>query len=226
MPLLFSRHLFPQTTFGLWQIAEEEAFFREDLPLSPAEEGEFAQLKGILRQEWLAARWLLHKLTGEAIRLPLAKDAFSKPFFPDNEHLLCSLSHSHGIVGALLKRQNGGAGGAGCDIQVMVEKMTRLAPKFLSAAEAAFVTEHKPAEQFDLLHIYWTAKESLYKAYGLKALDFRAHLHVGQFKWNGIKGEGVGRVEKDGFLQRYRLWFEKMQVHDDQGLIWTVCDPL
>lgn len=242
MPLLFSRHPFPQATFGLWQIAEDEAFFRADLPLSVAEEVEFARLKGIRRQEWLAARWLLHKLTGESIRLPLAKDAFSKPFFPDNEHLSCSLSHSHGIVGALLRstRSDGfrrvnpaarsslsrwsGVGG-GCDIQMMVEKMTRLAPKFLSDEEAAFVAGHNPVARFDLLHIFWTAKESLYKAYGLKALDFRAHLRLEPFDWDGIKGEGLGRIEKDVFRQPYRLWFEKLQLPDGQELVWTVCEP-
>ena len=103
MPLLLTTHPFLDTTFGLWQIAEEESFFREELPLSREEEAEITRLKNDLRRhEWLASRWLLHKMTGAPQRLPLAKDAFSKPFFPENQHLACSLSHSHGIVGALI----------------------------------------------------------------------------------------------------------------------------
>ncbi len=81
MPLLLTTHPFPDTAFGLWQIAEEEAFFRDEMPLTAAEETELAKLKNIRRMEWLASRWLLHKLTGAPQRLPLAKDAFSKPFF-------------------------------------------------------------------------------------------------------------------------------------------------
>ncbi|HAD12651.1 MAG TPA: hypothetical protein DCF33_09450, partial [Saprospirales bacterium] len=103
MPLLLVSKPFPNASFGLWQIAEEEDYFRADLPLSKDEETEFARHQNPLRRlEWLAGRWLLHKLTDEPERLPLAKDAFSKPFFPENQHLGCSLSHSKGTVGVLI----------------------------------------------------------------------------------------------------------------------------
>lgn len=219
MPLLLATHPFPDTVFGLWQIAEEEAFFRDELPLTVAEETELARLKNIRRLEWLASRWLLHKLTGSPQRLPLAKDAFSKPFFLGQPDLYCSLSHSHGIVGALLARQN-----VGCDIQVEVTKMPRLAHKFLHKKEDAFVRKHTATEQFDLFHVFWTAKESLYKAYGLKELDFRAHMRLEPFLWTG-NGNTAGWVKKNSFRQRYRLYFEKLHLPAEGALIWTVCLP-
>lgn len=248
MPLLLTRHPFPDTTFGLWQIAEEEAFFREELPLTTAEELEMARLKNDLRRrEWLAGRWLLHKLSGAPQRLPLAKDAFSKPFFPENKHLACSLSHSHGIVGAFIWEWGLGIWdwegpipnpqspnpkslipnpqSCGCDIQVLVDKMTRLAPKFLHLEEEQFVAGRTESERFDLLHVLWTAKESLYKAYGLKELDFRAHLRVESIDWNDGRGTGRGIVEKNAFRETYRLLFEKIEVPDAGALVWTVCLP-
>jgi phosphopantetheinyl transferase len=238
MPLLLTRHPFPDTTFGLWQIAEEEAFFREELPLTAAEELEMARLKNDLRRrEWLAGRWLLHKLSGAPQRLPLAKDAFSKPFFPENKNLACSLSHSHGIVGAFiwdlglttwdlgLGTYDLGLGTCGCDIQVLVDKMTRLAPKFLNLEEEKFVAGKAESEQFDLLHVIWTAKESLYKAYGLKELDFRAHLHLEAIEWNDGRGSGIGIVEKNTFRETYRLLFEKIDIPGTGELVWTVCLP-
>jgi len=234
MPLLLTRHPFPDTTFGLWQIAEEESFFREELPLSPDEEAEMSRLKNDLRRhEWLAGRWLLHKLTGAPQRLPLAKDAFSKPFFPENQHLACSLSHSHGTVGALVFHPSSLTPhsslltpSCGCDIQVLVEKMPRLASKFLNVEEEEFVASHSAPEQFDLLHVFWTAKESLYKAYGLKALDFRAHLRVESFAWKENGGAARGWVEKDDFSKAYQLIFEKIILPDGAGeLVWTVCLP-
>lgn len=233
MPLLLTTHPFPDTTFGLWQIAEEEAFFREELPLSPEEEAEMSRLRNPLRRhEWLAGRWLLHKLTGAPQRLPLAKDAFSKPFFPENQHLACSLSHSHGTVGALVFHPPLLAPhlslltpSCGCDIQVLVEKMPRLASKFLNLEEEEFVASHAASTQFDLLHVFWTAKESLYKAYGLKSLDFRAHLRVEPFEWREHRGATRGWVEKNDFRQAYQLQFEKIILPDSGELVWTVCLP-
>ncbi|MBX2889922.1 MAG: 4'-phosphopantetheinyl transferase superfamily protein [Saprospiraceae bacterium] len=239
MPLLLTRHPAPDTMFGIWQAAEEEAFFRQELPLSPEEEAEIARLKHDLRRhEWLAGRWLLHKLTGAPQRLPLAKDAFSKPFFPENQQLACSLSHSHGIVGALILDEQQTTSNqqpttnnqqritCGCDIQVLVSKMPRLASKFLSEEEEKFIRQHSATAQFDLLHVFWTAKESLYKAYGLKALDFRAHLRVEPFVWKEQRGRSIGCVEKEGVRQSYDLQFEKIALPNEDELVWTVCLPL
>lgn len=234
MPLLLTRHPFPDTTFGLWQIAEEEAFFRDELPLSEAEETEVTRLKNDLRRhEWFAGRWLLHKLSGAPQRLPLAKDAFSKPFFPENRSLACSLSHSHGVVGALISDCGLGIADCGasapseigCDVQVLVEKMSRLAGKFLSAEEELFIANHPQSVQFDLLHVFWTAKESLYKAYGLKELDFRTHMRIEPFHWEDGRTSARGWVEKQEYRQAFRLHSEKIDLPDSGALIWTVGVP-
>lgn len=227
MPILLSRHPYPGAVFGLWLIEEPEEWFRADLPLSAAELEEYAGLKGIRRMEWLAARWLLHKLSGRALRLPLAKDAFSKPFFPDAAYLRCSLSHSQGVVGALLEQVDvPRPADGGCDIQVMVEKMRRIAPKFLSEEEARFVAGQPPERQFELLHVFWTAKESLYKSWGAKELDFRAHLSVNIANWDGRSGSGKGWIRKGAFELPYSLHFESCTLPDARKLIWTLCDAL
>ena len=219
MPLLTIRHPLADATLGLWLVAEEEHFFSNDLPLSTAEARDLFALKNARRLEWLAGRWLLHRLTGEAQRLPLAKDAFSKPFFLDQPDLHCSLSHSHGVVGALIADQN-----CGCDVQVLVEKMPRLAPKFLSGLETEFVGCHREELQFDLFHIFWTAKESMYKAYGLKELDFRGNMELAPFDWDGEAGQAVGVLKKDGFQQVFQLNFEKSALPDGNGAyISTTC---
>lgn len=223
MPLLFTRHiaLHPEQvlTFGAWQVAEDERYFREDLPLTEEEENDLEPYKGIRRLEWLAGRWLLHKLTGADLRLPLGKNAFAKPFFLHRPELHCSLSHSHGIVGAMLADSV-----CGCDLQVLVEKMPRLAGKFLHQEEDSFLRSFPPAAQFDLMHVFWTAKESLYKAYGLKELDFRGHLRLEPFEWSGLSAETTGWVRKNTFRQAYHLHFEKAELPDETGaFVWTVC---
>lgn len=218
MPLLLTTHPFPSTTFGVWQIAEDEAYFRRDMPLLPEEEAELARYKDIRRLEWLAVRWLLHKLTGLSERLPLGKNAFAKPFFLDRPELHCSLSHSHGVVGALLADRV-----CGCDLQVLVDKMPNIANKFLHIEEARFIQQFPTDQQFDLFHIFWTAKESLYKAYGLKELDFRAHLRLDPFDWSGYAAEAPGWIRKDNFSQSYQLHFEKVELPEKGAFVWTVC---
>ncbi len=218
MPLLLLTHPAPGATFALWRLDESEDFFRAGLPLSPSEEADLARFKDLRRLEWLASRRLLHQLTGSAQRLELVKDAFSKPFFLHAPERHCSLSHSKGIVGALLAEAV-----CGCDVQVLVEKMPRLAHKFLRPEEADFVSGHGVVEQFDLLHVFWTAKESLYKAYGLKALDFRKHIRVEPFIWENGRAIATGWVEKDDYSGKFKLYSAKIELDEACSLIWTVC---
>ncbi len=218
MPVLLASHPFEQATFGLWQIAEPEAFFRDRLPLAQDEERDLAPLKGIRRAEWLASRYLLHLLTGENERLPLAKTAFAKPFFLDKPDLHCSLSHSHGIVGALLAPVE-----CGCDVQVFVDKMPKLAHKFISPEEFEFVNAFPVMEQFELFHAFWTAKESLYKTYGLRELDFRRHIGLDSFLWPASPAETTGWIAKDNYCQPFSLLLEKHTLPDEHHLMTAVC---
>lgn len=216
--LLFSQHLEPTVQFAAWHIAEEEAFFRQDLPLSGAEDTEIGRYQLPLRRlEWLAARWLLHRLTGRSERLPLIKDNYSKPFFLDTPHLHCSLSHSHGTVAALLSEQV-----CGCDIQMLVPKITRIAPKFMLSADFDWVDKYPPEERLELLHLFWTTKEALYKAHGLKELDFNEHLFVEPFDWNPLQtciGRGV--IKKAGKTDYYQLKMGRFEW-ESGVFLWTV----
>jgi phosphopantetheinyl transferase len=223
MPLLRSHHPTPTCIFGIWHIAEDEQFFRQDLPLSDVEAAELALHKGLRRLEWLAGRWLLHHLSGAPQRMPLAKDAFSKPFFPAHQGLQCSLSHSKGIVAALLCRPPDETALCGCDIQVLVEKMQRIAPRFLHPEERNFVEKHSKDAQFDLIHAFWTAKESMYKAYGLKALDFSDHIRLLPFEWQPAGSKAQGFVEKDGLRLDFDLQLQKMPLAQDQALLCCTC---
>jgi 4'-phosphopantetheinyl transferase len=226
MPLLLVSKPFPNASFGLWHIAEEEDYFRADLPLSPDEEAEFARHQNPLRRlEWLAGRWLLHKLTDEPERLPLAKDAFSKPFFPENQHLGCSLSHSKGTVGALIVDRGDASEtphALGCDIQRKTVKMSRLSHKFLNEPEQKFVDQFPLDDQLALLHLIWNAKESLYKAYGLKELDFRRHILVQPFEWDGMQGRGAGYIEKGTYRQSFRLIYGQLILPDEEALFYAI----
>jgi 4'-phosphopantetheinyl transferase len=216
--LLFVKNITERLRFAAWNIGEEEAFFREDLPLSAEEENEVALHRDPLRaKEWLASRWLLHQLTDHHQRMPLAKDTYSKPFFVGGTGQYCSLSHSRGTVAALLSPTD-----CGCDIQVLVEKMPRIAPKFMRPDEYAWAERYGNADHFLIQHVIWTAKEAMYKTYGRKEVDFKAHLYLEPFDFDKSQINATkGWLEKDGQRLDFFLY---VGMHEGEGLpfVWTV----
>ncbi len=230
---IFSEPLSPAAKIGVWKIEEDEDFFLSKMPLSDAEFEDISKLRGIRKLEWLACRWLLHEISGFEIRLPLAKDAFSKPFFEEKEHLICSLSHSRGVVAALFldlddlpddRHENFSCG---CDLQKLVEKMDNLAPKFVRPDEFEWVNSKKsPRRRHELLHFFWTAKESLYKAWGKKELDFRGNLRLSDFKIskNG-KIYATGHIEKGAANLTFDVFSEMILVENFGEFVLTWCFP-
>jgi phosphopantetheinyl transferase len=217
MPLLLNIHPFDDATFSLWKVTEPLSFFEKDLPLSESEAAELAVLREHRRAEWLSSRWLLHRTTGAHRRIPLVRDAFSKPFFLNEPDMFCSLSHSRHFTGTLTARRN-----CGCDIQVLVDKMPRIAPRFMSVGELAFTELWENDKRNELFHLYWTAKECLYKQYGIRALDFSEHIGISDINWNGYEGTATGNIRKENFSGEYRLVFGKVETDPGHSLVWAV----
>ena len=151
----------------------------------------------------------------------MTKTPYSKPFFIDAPQLYCSLSHSQGIVAALLSNTE-----CGCDIQVLVDKMPRIAPKFMRSDEFEWVDSDEPAHRFEIIHLFWAAKEAMYKAWGLKELDFRQHLSLEPFAWK--ENETMltrGHIRKGEKSQTFQLYLGMYETEGYQ-FAWTVCDAL
>lgn len=184
---------------AVWRIEESEDWFMLNLELTEQELAQLALIKGRKRVEWLAVRYLTHDLSGMASRSPILKDDMGKPYL-SHEGLHLSISHSGDLAAAMLAPLP-----AGIDIQYPVGKIERIAHKFLRAEEAASLSE---AHRLEHLHVYWGAKEVLYKAYGRRALDFRAHIFIEPFEFEASGGTASGKVEKDGFRALYDLRYE------------------
>lgn len=187
---------------ALWQITEPEAWFLANLALTAREEAQLAGIKGRKRTEWLAVRYLTHELSGMASRSPILKDDSGKPYLA-HEGLHLSISHSGELAAALLAQLP-----AGIDIQRPVNKIERIAHKFLRPEEdASLSTTHRLLH----LHVYWGAKEALYKAYGRRELDFRGHIAITPFHFEPEGGVFSGKVEKEGFTAQYDLRYEVVE---------------
>lgn len=202
MPMQLQELLDSGVELGLWKVEESEAWFLEQMNLSKVEDQFIASIGGHRRLEWLAGRWAMHVLSGRAQRGACLKDEFGKPYLENSEYDI-SISHSREYIAVMAGPKN-----VGVDIQKMVGKITRLAPKFLRPLEMENLNEETA---FQEMHIYWGAKECLYKAYGRRQLDFREHIAVEPFVFDSAGGALKGWVKKDNFNQDYWLMYRMLE---------------
>jgi 4'-phosphopantetheinyl transferase len=211
MPLLRHTHLPAAGELGIWKITEDEAWFRDRLLLYPSELRQLGEIKGRRRVEWLAARQLVHRMSGRRQRGAFVKDGYGKPHLAHSDWHI-SVSHSHELAAAVASPHL-----CGIDIQFIVPKITRLAKRFLSATEAASIAE---AHQLDQLHFFWGAKEALYKAYGQGKLDFRKQLLVTPpANWAG-SGETTGLIKLPGQTLDFHVYYERAVA--GYMLVWAM----
>jgi len=197
MPLIFSSELSKGGVLGVWEVDEDETFFRDRLLISDDEQHEIDSLGPRKRKEWFSSRYLLHLLSEREIRGACLKDGFGKPYLEHSDYFI-SISHSSDYTAVIASLSV-----VGIDVQLQVQKIERIASKFVSETEAEHISDkHKIA----CLHTIWGAKESMYKAYGRKELDFKKHMFVSSFNYDpkGFVFEGI--VKKNDFLKKYTLF--------------------
>ena len=187
---------------GIWSIEEDIEYFLQALQLSVEEQEMVDTFKGRRKLEWLAGRHLLHVMSGRDIRGKCFKDEFGKPFLEGSEYQI-SISHSHGLAAVIASPMN-----VGIDIQLKVDKIERIAYKFMRPEEMESLHSQYRIEH---LHIYWGAKESLYKAYGRKQLDFRAHIHIAPFTFDPAGGHFTGEIKKGDHHSNFKLKYEILE---------------
>ena len=210
MSLLLHRHLQPAGELGIWTLEEDESFFLQGLELFPEEREQIAGMKGQRRVEWLAGRYLLHFMSGREVRGACLKDAFGKPHL-ENSLFQISISHSHERVAVVAAPV-----AVGVDIQFVVTKIERIAYKFMREEENDSLL---PATRLEHLHVYWGAKEALYKAYGRREIDFRLHLHVAPFEFSPKGGQTTGWIRKEEFTQQFEIYYELL---GEYILVWAL----
>ena len=196
MPLIHEWTFKDGSHINCWKLDEPDSFFTSQLDLSPLELEQLKSVHTIRRSEWLASRYLINRMTGYASRKPFRKDSFGKPFL-DASELEISISHNRDILAAstaLFK--------CGIDIQIITPKIERIAEKFLSDKE---LVELQEEDRLKHLHIYWGAKESMYKAYGRKKLTFKRDMALNPFTVKEDKGHTIGYVRYDGHIETYEI---------------------
>ncbi len=171
MPLVYQQNINEATKLAVWHIAESESFFLSKVSLQKEITHPHKRL------QHLAGRYLLVELFAdfplELIRIADTK----KPFLPNDAYHF-SISHCADYAAVIVSSLNR----VGVDIEVVSEKVERIGDKFLSQQEKHVISEllqeQRSMTSTQLATLVWSIKESMFKWYGLGAIDFKEHLHI------------------------------------------------
>ena len=208
MPLVLDTVIFDDSMLGIWSIEEDESFFYDHLELSEEEKTLFEDYKGKNRLEWLSSRHLIHLMSQRDQRAEILKDKFGKPFIQDSDHHI-SFSHSHGMSAAVASKSR-----VGVDIQLIVPKITRIRHKYVNVNEDVFIDEAESTFELEMFHVIWGIKESMYKAYGIRGLDFKKNMDVRNIsKTTNDLYKGNSTLIKDDYQMNFQFEAFKLDQH-------------
>jgi phosphopantetheinyl transferase len=124
-----------------------------------------------------AARLAANLAAGK--ELQISKNELGKPLV-ENVALNVSLSHSKFWAAAAISPKMI----VGIDVETLEERIQRVAHKFLLPSELESIQNNR----IETLSLYWSAKESLYKLYSFKQIDFAEQLRIEPFE---LQREGL-----------------------------------
>ncbi len=198
--------------YGVWHNEEGDRFFLDNLSLYEQEHQEVSKLKTRKKSEWLCSRFLLDKVTGHRINGACLKDTFGKPYI-DGSRDFISISHTFDFTAVIVSHKV-----CGIDLQVMVSKIIYIGPRFISKLEMSFIPENNKLPYY---HVIWGAKEAMYKCFGKKELDFKAHLMVDEFSYEKNGFCFSGSLKKGELFKKYRLYCKQI---DQMILVYAIED--
>ncbi|TSD63818.1 4'-phosphopantetheinyl transferase superfamily protein [Inquilinus sp. KBS0705] len=204
MAIAYRQQIDDDTEFALWRIEESADELYKKLQLDDAEKAFTKQLsKGKRYLHWLGTRVLLRKmlLTDEYIGCKV--DAHGKPYLVSLPYHI-SLSHSFDYAAVMISKSSP----VGIDIEQVKDKVERIAHKFMSDGEMAFITDKDKINQ---LYVCWCAKEAVYKCHGQKEVSFADNIALKPFNFEG-HGVVDASLQKGDVKIDYQVGY--MQYHD------------
>ena len=185
MPFLKEFIINYNTKIKLWKLNVGELnFFELDVHDSSLLKLKKSQLA---KEQFLAVRKILHH---ENPSYKIRYDESGKPSI--NSDLSISISHSNLIAGIVFSGFNQTA----IDIEDKESKIINIQNKFLNESEKL---KDEYQSDVDYLTKIWTAKESIYKALGIKGISFSDNIVIKNIKKNKGYGYYINGKEKYKF---------------------------
>ena len=193
MAIAYRHQIDDDTEFALWRIEEEADELYKQLQLNDTEKAFTKKLsKGKRYLHWLSTRVLLRQMLHTEEYIDCKVDNHGKPYLVSLPYHI-SLSHSFNYAAVMMSKTSP----VGIDIEQVKEKVERIANRFMSNEELAFI---ESKNKIDQLYVCWCAKEAIYKCNGQKEVSFLDNIMLQPFTF-----EGHGTVEaklKKGVIDR------------------------
>lgn len=178
MALAYHREIDRDTSFAIWKIEESADELLAQLQLKEHELSYLDTLNnGKRNMHWLSTRVLLRRMMDTDNYIDCKVDSSGKPYLSNFPHHI-SLSHSYDYAAVMVSKSKA----VGIDIEIVKDKIERIAHKFLSKEELDFI---KDKDRIDQLYVTWCAKEAIYKLHGKKNISFLEHIKLGPFEYEG-----------------------------------------
>lgn len=202
MPLLTIENLSPHSKWAIWEVTEPFELLCTELDLKKEAEKVTNIKNDQKKREKTAGRILLKKIIeswGELYE-GTSCDLFGKPYLSQKNYFV-SISHSNGYTVAIIDKISK----IGIDIELIKEKIVKIAPRVFSQEEIGF----RGMSDIPKLITLWSVKESLYKLYGERGLDFRNNIKIHSFDFNEKGGVCKGEVITNDIAGVYDIRYFK-----------------
>ncbi|WP_442589869.1 4'-phosphopantetheinyl transferase family protein [Pedobacter sp. AW31-3R] len=183
MPVIYNKDIDDTTVLAVWKIGETEEELLSALQLKQHELDFVASLnKGKRLLQWLSTRVLLRHLLNTDEYIDCRMDVHGKPYLVNFDYHI-SLSHTYDYASVMISKDRHRS--VGVDIEQIKTKIALVQQKFLSPEELAL---SGLKDNIQALYACWCVKEAVYKWYGKKGLEFKAHIRIQPFV---LQDEGV-----------------------------------
>lgn len=204
MGLLYIKEAEGNSLLGVWEMDDHVETIANELATIPNQTS-VPSLKR--KKEYVATRLLMDVMYAGA---EIKYRESGKPYLLNSDTNI-SISHSKNLVCILLNKINS----IGIDVQFVSERINRLKEKFLSDAELSQLPQTNKTEA---LHVYWCAKEALYKSGGQEYADFKKCLHIHSFGLSQA-GKIKGTMRLNDRQTEVQLLYEKT---GEYFLVYTI----
>ena len=201
MALAYYKEIDQFTSFAIWKIEETADELLVQLQLKEHERLYLDTLiNGKRNLHWLSTRVLLRRMMDTNEYIDCQVDSSGKPYLSNFPHHI-SLSHSYDYAAVMVSRNKE----VGIDIELVKNKIERIAHKFMSNEELRFV---QSGNRTDYLYVCWCAKEAIYKLHGKKNISFLDHIKLSPFDY---RAEGAFKAKLDigTHSKEFRVHYEK-----------------
>lgn len=201
------------SSISISNIAQHADAYLSHLTLNDADHEQLAQYLVEKRKlQWYASRYLLKQLLQTKQMVWLYKDQYGRPYLQDIPYHI-SLSHTQHKVAAMIHSSLH----IGVDVEQFKPKVERIAHKFTTDIECSLMPHHQKIEH---LITIWSIKESVYKMYHKKELDFKENIQIQPFSYSYEDIIRVHLVTKN----HQQILDVGYKTFDDHVLSWVESD--